>query len=143
MKVQTVKRMHRLQEWAMQISVCRQSGLTVRQWCIEQGINAKTFYNRMKVVREELLEMAEAENVNRINNVNKAGAAILLQNHNQHGITGENQTGRDENPVFAALPIPQAATAAISIRMGNCAIDLQNGADSSMVEQVLRLAAQL
>jgi hypothetical protein len=38
------------------INECRQSGLTVKDWCKENGIYVKTYYNRMKKVREELLD---------------------------------------------------------------------------------------
>ncbi len=34
----------RMAEWAKRVSECRGSGLTVRQWCEEHGINEKTYY---------------------------------------------------------------------------------------------------
>lgn len=32
-------------KWSQRIAACRQSGLSVRQWCNEQGINPKTYYH--------------------------------------------------------------------------------------------------
>ena len=32
------------QEWAAQIQNCRSSGLPVRAWCRQEGINASTYY---------------------------------------------------------------------------------------------------
>ena len=33
-----------LQEWSAQIQNCRSSGLPVRAWCRQEGINAATYY---------------------------------------------------------------------------------------------------
>lgn len=33
-----------LEEWAVQIKECRNSGLTVREWCKSKGINTHKFY---------------------------------------------------------------------------------------------------
>ena len=35
----------RMAEWAQRVSECRGSGLTVRRWCEEHGINEKTYYD--------------------------------------------------------------------------------------------------
>ena len=34
----------KLQEWAARIQDCRSSGLSVRAWCRQEGINASTYY---------------------------------------------------------------------------------------------------
>jgi hypothetical protein len=99
-----------MQEWAIQINACKQSGKTVQKWCEENGINAKTFYNRMRVVREEMLEIAEAVNVDRGNDVVKINASRLLPAENQYDTADKMRMGHIDGPVFAALPIPQAAT---------------------------------
>ena len=39
-----LKHQARLQEWAAQIQNCRSSGLPVRAWCRQEGINASTYY---------------------------------------------------------------------------------------------------
>ena len=55
MRVQEVKRAVQLQEWAAQIQAREKSGLTVKQWCAENGPSLKTYYYRQHRVREELL----------------------------------------------------------------------------------------
>ena len=50
----------RLQEWSAQIEAQQESGLTVQQWCIENGIKPKTFYYRLKKVREQYIDSAPA-----------------------------------------------------------------------------------
>lgn len=39
-------------EWKSQVEECKASGLTVKEWCEENGINLKTYYYRQKKVRE-------------------------------------------------------------------------------------------
>ena len=51
-----VKQEVRLQEWSAQIAEQQASGLTVRQWCIENGVKPKTYYYHLKKVREQFLE---------------------------------------------------------------------------------------
>lgn len=48
-----------LQEWAEMISECTNSGKTVTEWCSETGINVKTYYYRLKKVRDEMLQKQE------------------------------------------------------------------------------------
>lgn len=54
--ITTVKKELRLQEWSAQIKAQQASGLTVQQWCAENGINAKTYYYRLRKVREQFME---------------------------------------------------------------------------------------
>ena len=39
-----LKHQTKLQEWAAQIRNCRSSGLPVRAWCRQEGINTSTYY---------------------------------------------------------------------------------------------------
>ena len=55
-----VKQKVRLQEWSVQIETQQASGLTVQQWCRENGINPKTYYYRLKKVREQYIDSAPA-----------------------------------------------------------------------------------
>ena len=55
-----VKQDVRLQEWSAQIEAQQASGLTVQQWCAENGINLKTYYYRLKKVREQFLDSSPA-----------------------------------------------------------------------------------
>ena len=45
------------QEWAAQMQNCRSSGLPVRAWCRQEGVNATTYYRWER----ELLALAETE----------------------------------------------------------------------------------
>ena len=54
--ITTIKQEVRLQEWAAQIEAQQASGLTVREWCAENGIKPNTYYNRLRKVREQYIE---------------------------------------------------------------------------------------
>ena len=43
-------------EWAEQIQCCRESGLTVSEWCRENNINLKTYYYHLRKIRKKLCE---------------------------------------------------------------------------------------
>jgi len=60
MKDQEAKEQIKLRGWAMQIDACNRSGLTVKQWCEENGVAIKTYYYHVKRVREEMLNTIEA-----------------------------------------------------------------------------------
>ena len=49
-ELQKVKRSSNLAEWAEMIRCCKSSGLTVKAWCKEHGVNDKTYYYRQKQV---------------------------------------------------------------------------------------------
>ena len=49
---------YRLQQWTEQIHACRNrpAGMSVEEWCGEQGITKATYYYRLRCVREACLE---------------------------------------------------------------------------------------
>ena len=55
-----VKQEIRLQEWAAQIEAQQASGMTVQQWCAENGIKEKTYYYRLRRVREQCVDSVPA-----------------------------------------------------------------------------------
>ena len=122
MDIQETVRKVRKHEWVKQISECRSSGLTVPQWCEQNGVNIKTYYYRMRRVREELLSVAETGN----------SLQLKSQTVNQ-----------SEAPVFAALPMPKRSGIAITIQIGTHIAEIHNGADVETVEGVLRALARL
>lgn len=42
-------------EWLQDIHDCKSSGLTVKDWCHEHGIGIKTYYYRLKRVRNDAI----------------------------------------------------------------------------------------
>ena len=58
--ITAVKQDVRLREWAEQLEAQQASGLTVPQWCAENGIKTKSFYYRLRRVREQYIQSAHA-----------------------------------------------------------------------------------
>jgi len=153
MQAQTVDRTIKLQGWAAQISAHMQSGISVEEWCREQGIGMKTYYRRRKTVREELPEAIKLNEA--AGAAGAAGVAQLTGSESScvlygHGFAGNFEKGLSTarmKPVFAALPMPQAKPQAkgstVTVRMGGYEVDIQNSADGTLVEQVLRVVAKL
>ena len=52
MGVQAIKHAVMLQEWSTKIAECRSSGMSVKDWCAEQGITIKTYYYWEKRLRK-------------------------------------------------------------------------------------------
>ena len=48
------------EQWLNLITQCRSSGLTDRQWCIENGIPVSTFYYHVRALRKKACEVPEA-----------------------------------------------------------------------------------
>jgi len=60
-KIREVKKALRHKEWAEQIQECQSSGMHVQEWCRLKGISPNTYYQRLRVIREEVLEHAEMQ----------------------------------------------------------------------------------
>ena len=56
-----VKKTVRLQEWERQIEEQKTSGLSVQEWCRQNGIAAKTYYYHLRKVREDFLKSGKSE----------------------------------------------------------------------------------
>ena len=48
------------EHWLELITQCRSSGLSDRQWCIENGIPVSTFYYHVRALRKKACEVPEA-----------------------------------------------------------------------------------
>ena len=57
--LQRVNRQQRLAEWSRRVEACRSSGLTVVQWCQENGITVSTYFSWQRKVFQALKEVQE------------------------------------------------------------------------------------
>ena len=144
MKAQNMVERIKIEKWAKLIRECQESELSVRKWCGANGISTKTYYYRRKRVREEFLETMSSgdtalmlkaatyedrdETVGQMGMANRAIVAEPAQN---------------VKPVFATFPIPQGKGAAVTVWLGGYSVDIQNGADGAVVEQVLKVVSRL
>lgn len=54
----------RLKQWSQQIRECQNSpaGLTINDWCRQQGITKANYYYRLRRVRQAILNYSAEEN---------------------------------------------------------------------------------
>ena len=55
-EIATIRQEVRLQELSELIKAQQASGLTIKQWCEENGIKPNTYYCRLKKIREQFVE---------------------------------------------------------------------------------------
>lgn len=79
-KIMTIKNKVRINEWSEMVKTCRSSGLTVQQWCNSTGINIKTYYYRLRKVREAVCEDAHDIVQIPLNTSNSAAASSIKIN---------------------------------------------------------------
>jgi hypothetical protein len=143
MKVQDAAKQIKLRGWAAQVDACNQSGLPVKRWCRENGVAVKSYYYHLKRVREELLSTLEIANTIKPPRLGIAEGGCGTIQAEPIALAGNQSLMNTGEPVFAALPIPKAKGAAVTVRVGGCAIEIQNDADETIIEQVLKAVARL
>jgi len=143
MKVQEAKEQIMLRSWAMQIDARNRSGLTVKQWCAENCVAVKSYYYHVKRVREEMLNIVEIANTLKPPRSSSTCESSSLMQTDLAVLERPQMLSQKEPPVFAALPMPKPKGAAVTVWVGAYAVDIQNGADEAVVEQVLKVVARI
>ena len=57
--LQRANQQQRLVEWSRRVEACRSSGLSVGQWCQENGIAVSTYFSWQRKVSQALKEVQE------------------------------------------------------------------------------------
>ena len=119
MDIRKMTRDFRLSQWAEVIRAKNESGKTVSAYCEAAGISSKKLYYYQKLLREQ--------------------ACDEMSNHNQ---TINELTA----PVFTRIgtyPGRQAYNVPVTVRIGNHAVEIQNGADNELINRILHIVTQL
>ena len=58
-KITEAKKQVKLRNWQMMYSEYQASGQTVRQWCEEKNLSTKTFYYRLRKLREAAIKQEQ------------------------------------------------------------------------------------
>jgi hypothetical protein len=117
----------KLQEWAGKINECRNSGLTVRAWCAENGINHTRYYHWRNKLREVLFEEGK-----------KTGAIVVPE---YPALPVKHETGLVPNG-WAQLAEPEPTTtteSSLSIEVSGCRISADAGTDMELLAKVCRV----
>ena len=62
-EIAKVKKEVKLSQWAKMVRQRNESGLTVTDWCKENGINLKTYYYRLKRMRQAVCNEIEQHDI--------------------------------------------------------------------------------
>ena len=108
-EIRTVKRQFMLEEWKKQIIDCRSSGLTVQEWCRQNGVNDKTYYYRLRQVHEKCLE-ARAEKAEKTSEQENIQAVVPLPMKSAYG-----EIQIEKNGLHISLPPDIAADTLLAL----------------------------
>ena len=59
MKISEVKQAYQLQEWSGMLRQRKESGLSVKEWCQEQGLTEYIYYYRLRKLRQAACTVLE------------------------------------------------------------------------------------
>ena len=62
-EIAKIKQDVKLRQWTEMIQQRKESGLTVSQWCTENGVNIKTYYYRLQKVRQAMCKETERHDI--------------------------------------------------------------------------------
>ena len=98
-----------LEEWEKQIMDCHASGLTIQEWCRKNGVNSKTYYYRLRQVREKSLE-ARTEKVEKISKQENIQTVVPLPMKPAYG-----EIQIEKNGLHISLPSDIAADTLLAL----------------------------
>ena len=107
--LQVVSKQDRLDNWTSRIMECRNSGMSIRAWCWENGFNEKTYYYWQRRLFQELSARQDCP---------ESGSLV------------------DITPV---QPVRSSGGISVTVRLAQAEADIHSGADPETVAMVLRL----
>lgn len=115
-KITNVKAQLRLQEWARLIADCQSSNMTVAAWCEANKLSTKTYYYRLRKVREHTLEHVPALSEN-----------LPAQTEDKPVAFKQLQVA---SPIYESHP-------AATVHFANATVEISAGIDQKTMEAVL------
>ena len=70
-KTQETKRYINLKNWKEEIEAQISSGLSVREWCLQNNVNQKSYYYHLRKVREASIEIKEQQEIIAVAEISK------------------------------------------------------------------------
>ena len=124
MTIRDVSQRQRLLEWSRKVAECRQSGLSVRRWCEENGTNVKNYYAWQKKVFEAMVEEQEL----RLEEIQSAGSNFVE-------LPAPQQTMQIYASQSTAAPIA-------TVRIGSASVDVYPGAEPAVIAALCQVLKQ-
>lgn len=126
MTVSEAKHAVQLNEWKQMIRRCQESGLTVREWCAQNGVYPQTYYRRLRRVREAVLEQNNLE---------------PITTHEQMVPTLVKVNTKPEPQHLAIAPEPPVSTN-FRLHCNGSVLDIPVGTCSEAIAEVLKAMGQ-
>lgn len=125
---------HSAEEWMQLVTMCRQSGMSDKDWCAANGINISTFYNAVARLRRKACQIPKREqNEDAIHDL----IAKSLPDVVPVSIIPETKQGFPAAPALQDAAMHYDNSHMVQITAGNLSVQLCNGTDPSLVEQIL------
>lgn len=107
---------YRLNQWTEIIRECRNSGQTVRAWCLEHEVNPKSYYYWLRKVRAAACEALPA--------INEGSSSIVPFDVQTSGAMDSHHSCE--------------RTSYIILHIGSTTVEINNGASATLIETLLR-----
>lgn len=125
-----------LNEWAVVIAECRQSGLCATEWCRQKGIKPNLYFKWQRKVFDALMEQQGTQlqelpsgGVGEADRVEFAELPVLAETQSAGSEAEPHQTEEKKAGVMATL------------RIGGAEMDIYSGADVRVVEALCRVVS--
>ena len=119
MNVRKVTNDYRAQHWMSVIKQCRESGLTIRAWCKEQGVNEKGYYYWQRKFRE--------------------AACIELERSQESAAIQSDLIKYEPLPAgWTQLAPTEHQDSSLTIEVGGCRVIVNSDTDPALLSQTLR-----
>ena len=135
MNVNDAKHQARLAEWKMLIAQCRSSGLSVKQWCAENGRDPSTYY------RWEREIFGRIKNGSGKKPEELPPAARPEPPAVQQPVLAELAVAKPTLATAAAQPELERFCAAAVIRVGKLEMELSNAVSPKLMKQLKELVS--
>ena len=133
-------------KWYETICRCRQSGLTDRQWCLEQGVSLSTFYRHARRLRQQACSLPAAARKGKLLSIQEVVPLQVIDTLPDSNIMSLTDTSsfqvRQQSPKTAisrqADSCP-ATDAAIRVELpGSIRIDIASHTEAALIFGIIR-----
>lgn len=95
---------YRLQQWADMIRACRESGMSNKEFCRQNGISEKTYYYRLRKLRQAACETERPKLVRLETSTEQdTGKSVILLRYKDAEL--EIHAGTDRDTITAVLQV--------------------------------------
>ncbi len=122
------------EEWLQIISECRQSGLAYKAWCKQHDISQSTFYSAVSRLRKKACAVPESfGTVQQTLDLTSHQDVVQINLCEKHCFSHGNEEAQSQSAAHPDNPYM------IELTTGSISFKISNGADMSLLDQLLRL----